>query len=86
MMQESHHLRTGTKTAMEETDQGPWPSCYGTLGDECKEYILDIATDLLYKNVKLYPAGTPMTKDYDTNRVRIQVDEDNIVSVTPRRG
>mmetsp|Transcript_22323 Transcript_22323/g.40278 ORF Transcript_22323/g.40278 Transcript_22323/m.40278 type:complete len:113 (+) Transcript_22323:99-437(+) len=84
--QESTSLRKGTSAENEETDQGPWPSCYGTPGDECKEHILDIATDLLDENVNLYPPGTPMTMDYLTNRVRILVDKDGIVSVTPGRG
>eukprot|EP00978_Attheya_sp_CCMP212_P025261 scaffold80927_cov42-Attheya_sp.AAC.1 len=84
--QESHSLSTDTSAENKETDQGPWSSCYGTPGDECKEYILDIATDLLDDNVNLYPAGTPMTMDYLTNRVRILVDKDGIVSVIPGRG
>ncbi len=52
-------------------------------GEEAKQHIL--AEDPTI-NAHVLPEGSPVTRDYRLNRVRIFVDANGIVTTVPRRG
>jgi len=62
---------------------GPWPECVGKSGDECRELILAADPDV---TVQILSKDSMMTMDFRTDRVRILVDDDGIVAITPSRG
>jgi hypothetical protein len=64
---------------------GPWPKCLGMTGQDCVNYIDSYAQDLEGRIYIISP-GTAVTEDFQTDRVRIYVDEDGIVTAIPDRG
>ena len=65
--------------------EGPWPKCLGMAGQDCADYIDSYAQDL-HGRIYIISSGTPVTEDFRTDRVRIYVDEDGIVTTIPNRG
>lgn len=63
---------------------GPWPKCIGMTGEDCVSYIEENANDDLV--VMLVPFGSMVTTDFRTDRVRVFVDENDIVFAAPSRG
>ncbi|XP_071949485.1 uncharacterized protein [Antedon mediterranea] len=63
--------------------QTEWPELVGETGDVARSQILND-----YPNLKVYiiPADSAVTADFVTNRVRIFVDQENIVTRPPRIG
>jgi Potato inhibitor I family len=71
----------------ESKSQGPWPECLNMVATECIKYIETYAEDLRSShNVFIIEPGSVVTMDYRTDRVRVYVDESNIVVQTPGRG
>mmetsp|Transcript_9473 Transcript_9473/g.13199 ORF Transcript_9473/g.13199 Transcript_9473/m.13199 type:complete len:101 (-) Transcript_9473:398-700(-) len=64
--------------------EGPWPECISKTGEDCKDLIIQDGLDS--EKVVIIPEGSMVTGDYDTDRVRIYVDEDGIVQSAPKRG
>jgi len=67
-----------------ENVSGPWPVCIGLDCDDCIDIIQCQAADIKTFQ-KVYP-GMVVTMDYVTNRVRLYVDWDCIVTRAPMRG
>ena len=65
--------------------EGPWPQCVGMSGDDCKHVIETYAEDVR-GNVFIIPEDSMVTMDFRTDRVRIFVDGDNVVTQIPGRG
>ena len=63
---------------------GPWPKCLGMDGDKCCAYIKSVTKQV--DKCESYPEGTRVTEDFDTARVRVWVDESNVVTKIPDRG
>lgn len=63
--------------------RGPWPGCLGIGSEECVAMIETYATDC---DVVVVTPTMAATKYFDTKRVLIYVDEDNIVTQIPIRG
>mmetsp|Transcript_106040 Transcript_106040/g.306710 ORF Transcript_106040/g.306710 Transcript_106040/m.306710 type:complete len:115 (-) Transcript_106040:35-379(-) len=63
--------------------EGPWPKCVGMTGEECVSYI-DENTEGL--TIVIVPEGSVVTEDFRTDRVRVFVDADDVVSSIPSRG
>ena len=63
--------------------QGPWPECVGIPAEDCQTLILSEAPSL---NTFIIPEGSPVTMDYRLDRVRIFVDDNNVVVSAPSRG
>lgn len=63
--------------------QGPWPTCVGMEGTQCKELILAAAPEV---EVQIVPDDAFMTMDFRTDRVRIMVNEKGFVTQIPDRG
>merc|ERR1712232_595787 len=70
---------------IKDTLSGPWPECAGKEGNECANLILEDSPDLA-GNIFLIPPNTLVTEDYRLDRVRIMVDNNNIVVKIPVRG
>ena len=62
--------------------EGPWPEYVGIKGDVAKD-ILSLDTGL---KVQVLKKGSPTTRDYRLDRVRIFVDEEGIVTNIPKKG
>jgi hypothetical protein len=60
-----------------------WPELVGKTGEESKAAILKERAEL---NVVIIKDGSPVTRDYREDRVRVVVDEQNEVVVAPRTG
>lgn len=54
-------------------------------GDACCALIESYAVDIR-GHCLLIPKNTPITMDFRSNRVRVIVDDDNIVTSIPSRG
>lgn len=54
-------------------------------GEDCANYIDSYAEDL-HGRIYIISPGTAVTEDFLTDRVRIYVDEDGIVTTIPDRG
>lgn len=65
-------------------NNGPWPKCVGLIGEECAEYIENLTENI--NTVIISPSDGTAKKGFDPYRVRIFVDDDNIVTVIPRLG
>jgi Potato inhibitor I family len=71
----------------ESLSQGPWPECLNMAAVDCIKYIETYADDLRSShNIIVVEPDMMVTMDYRTDRVRVYVDESNIVIQTPRRG
>lgn len=64
--------------------RGPWPKCVGMTGDDCVEYV-ETSTENIHTTI-IKPLDADKGKKFDENRVRIYVDEDDIVTIIPRLG
>ena len=64
---------------------GPWSQCLGINGNECSE-IIKIQTASNPVDVYFIEEGFIVTSDWVLTRVRIYIDEDNIVTRVPHRG
>ena len=71
-------------TTKQILQQGPWPECLGISGEQCKELIASAADDVI-GNIYIMNENSMMTMDYRTNRVRIFVNDNNIVTKIPSR-
>ncbi len=63
--------------------QGPWPACVGMTGENCVSYIESNTQGL---TIVIVPDGSFVTKDFRTDRVRVWVDENDIVFSAPSKG
>jgi hypothetical protein len=63
--------------------EGPWPACLGMNGEDCLELIASYAKDL---HIELIHPYEPSTNDFRPDRVRIFVDDSNVVTTIPNRG
>ena len=63
--------------------EGPWPECNGIAGEECMRMIKAQARDV---TAFIVSQDDFVTDDYQTDRVRIFVDDEGKVSETPSRG
>lgn len=70
----------------ESLRQGPWPACLGMEGSACQHVIETYAEDLRGGHVSIIGPDTMVTMDFDITRVRIFVDEANLVIQIPNRG
>jgi Potato inhibitor I family len=70
----------------ESKREGPWPECLGWTGSKCQRYVESYGDEKLRGHVHIVPAGSMVTMDFDTDRVRIYVDEADLVNKIPRRG
>lgn len=66
-----------------EGPNGPWDSCVDKDAIICMDHIKLLNESL---NVIILPYGSIVTMDFRTDRVRIFVDEENKVKITPRIG
>ena len=57
-----------------------FPEVVGLSGEEAKAAILELDSNYV---VHILPEGTPTTRDFRPNRVRIFVDEEGIVRSPP---
>ncbi|XP_033114242.1 subtilisin inhibitor CLSI-I-like [Anneissia japonica] len=67
----------------EESCRTVWPDLVGETGDNAKGQILGDNPSL---DVTIVPYGHMVTTDYRTDRVRIYVDKNNIVTKPPKIG
>ena len=71
------------KAVQVKRGEGPWPECVGMQAEDCQTLILEEAPSL---NTYIIPEGSPVTMDYRLDRVRIFVDDANVVVSVPNRG
>ena len=71
------------KAVQVKRGEGPWPECVGMQAEDCQTLILEEAPSL---NTYIIPDGSPVTMDYRLDRVRIFVDDANVVVSVPNRG
>lgn len=64
-----------------EGPDGPWESCLQKDAMICTDHIKLLNDNL---NVVILPYGSVVTMDFRTDRVRVFVDENNVVKMTPR--
>lgn len=69
--------------AADPTQHKSWPELVGKRYDEAKATIEKENPDL---NVSMVRPGQPMTRDYRADRVRIMVDDHDIVKEIPSVG
>ena len=60
-----------------------FPQVVGKTGEEAKQIILHDHADF---DVQILLEGSPCTRDFRPNRVRVFVDNHNIVTSVPRTG
>jgi hypothetical protein len=65
------------------SEKSDWSELVGIKGEEAKIIILQQDPSI---EVLVIPLGTPVTRDYRMNRVRIFVDTDGVTVQPPRRG
>ena len=63
--------------------EGPWPACLGMNGEDCLELIASYDKGL---QIELIHPYEPSTDDFRPDRVRIFVDDANVVTTIPNRG
>jgi hypothetical protein len=63
--------------------KGPWPKCVGMSGEDCAEYIQSNAENVY---AEIHYHDDIVSRDFDTERVRIYVDDNDIVDEIPSRG
>ncbi|CAD8208153.1 unnamed protein product [Paramecium octaurelia] len=66
-----------------QADKKEWPEAIGKTVDEAKQLILADDADIM---VQVLAEGSPTTRDFRMNRVRIFHNDKNIVVQAPRRG
>jgi hypothetical protein len=77
--------RVATPSFGSSHKEGPWPECRGIDGDACCKLIESYATDV-QGNCHVISEGSAVTMDFRTDRVRVVVDDQNIVVQIPNRG
>jgi hypothetical protein len=65
--------------------EGPWPACLGMTGEKCMELIASYNSGNIIR-IEIWKENDPATLDFRTDRVRIIVDENGIVTTIPNRG
>lgn len=71
----------------ESKHQGPWPECLGLPASDCVHIIKTYAEDLRSSgHVFVIEPDMMVTMDFDEHRVRVWVDESNLVNKIPKRG
>jgi L-rhamnose mutarotase len=71
----------------ESLHQGPWPECLNMLSSDCIKHIATYAEDLRKsQNFQIVQQDMMVTMDFSPNRVRIYVNDSDIVIQIPRRG
>lgn len=65
--------------------EGPWPKCVGMDGTECCNLVEGEAKQTR-GNCIVLSENSPVTMDFMTTRVRVFVDEDNVVTKIPHLG
>lgn len=65
--------------------QGPWPKCLEMDGDSCCQYIEGYAKDVRGYCLVINE-NDMVTEDFVSTRVRVFVDDDNVVTKIPDRG
>ena len=69
----------------ESKRQGPWPECLGLAASDCVHLIETNAEDVR-GHVYVIDPDMMVTMDFRTDRVRVWVDESNVVIEIPKRG
>jgi hypothetical protein len=77
--------RVATPSFGSSHKEGPWPACKGMDGDACCALIEGYANDIRGRCF-IIPEHSPVTMDFSPTRVRVFVDNDNIVTIIPNRG
>jgi Potato inhibitor I family len=77
--------RVATPSFGSSHKEGPWPECRGMDGDACCKLIESYATDV-QGHCHVISEGSAVTMDFRTDRVRVVVDDQNIVVQIPNRG
>jgi hypothetical protein len=77
-------MDTGEGGVADDVQKTEWPELVGNTGDEAKKKIE--RSNPTIKLIQILPENSMMTMDYSTERVRILVNDDNIVTSTPRIG
>ena len=71
----------------ESLHQGPWPECLNMVSSDCIKHIETYAEDLrISHNFPIVQPDMMVTMDFSPSRVRIFVNESDIVIQIPRRG
>ena len=71
----------------ESLHQGPWPECLDLIAYDCIKHIEIYAEDLrVSHNFPIVQPDMMVTMDFNPKRVRIYVNDSNIVIQIPRRG
>lgn len=70
-----------TALDVKEGPDGPWPSCVGKAAGICEDHISFLNNKL---TLVILPYGSPVTMEFNPIRVRIFVDENNLVKTDPR--
>mmetsp|Transcript_32989 Transcript_32989/g.72357 ORF Transcript_32989/g.72357 Transcript_32989/m.72357 type:complete len:196 (+) Transcript_32989:184-771(+) len=70
-----------TALDVKEGPDGPWHSCVGKAADICEDHISFLNDKL---SLVILPYGSPVTMEFNPSRVRIFVDENNLVKIDPR--
>lgn len=71
----------------ESLNQGPWPECLNMVSSDCIKHIETYAEDLrISHNFPVVEPDMMVTMDFSPSRVRIFVNESDIVIQIPRRG
>jgi hypothetical protein len=73
---------TACESTMEE-GKTSWPELVGKTGEEAKQVIQDQYPDF---NIQIIPENSMVTMDYRTDRVRVFINANGIVTGTPQVG
>lgn len=77
-------LSSSSSVAMDNKDcKTSWPELQGKSKEDAEKVIHQEEPSL---TIQVLPKDSMMTMDYRTDRVRVMVDEDGKVAVTPRVG
>ncbi|KAI2499914.1 hypothetical protein MHU86_14584 [Fragilaria crotonensis] len=83
--EEQQASRVATPSFSSSHKEGPWPACKGMDGAACCELIEGYAVDIRGQCF-IIPENSPVTMDFRSTRVRVFVDNDNVVTSIPSRG
>jgi len=82
--QQVEQNRVSTPMLSTPKRNGPWPTCVGMDAEQCKTMIKSNSKHPLH--IEIIPEDSMVTMEVNPNRVRIRVDEDNVVTYVPDRG
>lgn len=77
--------RVATPSFSSSHKEGPWPACKGMDGAACCALIEGYAVDIRGQCL-IIPENSFVTMDFRSTRVRVFVDNDNVVTSIPSRG